>query len=114
MAFLPVFYSHLALNDVPTLAPLCLALWGAAGVLRDGRGAGLRSSRASASASPRATKYTGGIVLLPLLRAAFGVAPAARAARRCAGSLLAGVVALAAFFVANPYAMLDTTRSSTG
>ena len=38
VAFLPVFYSHLALNDVPTLAPLCLALWGAAGVLRTGRG----------------------------------------------------------------------------
>ena len=26
VAFLPVFYSHLALNDVPTLAPICLAL----------------------------------------------------------------------------------------
>ena len=37
VAFLPVFYSHLALNDVPTLAPLCLSLSGIAGVFRDGR-----------------------------------------------------------------------------
>ena len=28
VAFLPVFYSHLALNDVPTLAPVALALYG--------------------------------------------------------------------------------------
>jgi 4-amino-4-deoxy-L-arabinose transferase-like glycosyltransferase len=37
VAFLPVFYSHLALNDVPALATVCLALWGAAGVMRHGR-----------------------------------------------------------------------------
>jgi 4-amino-4-deoxy-L-arabinose transferase-like glycosyltransferase len=37
VAFLPVFYSKLALNDVPTTAGVCLALWGAAGVLRFGR-----------------------------------------------------------------------------
>ena len=37
VAFLPVFYSHLALNDVPTLAPLTLSLLGTAGVLRKGR-----------------------------------------------------------------------------
>src|ERR1039458_2711350 len=37
VAFLPVFYGHLALNDVPTLAPLTLALLGTAGILRRGR-----------------------------------------------------------------------------
>ena len=37
VAFLPVFYAHLALNDVPTLAPLTLSLLGTAGVLRRGR-----------------------------------------------------------------------------
>ena len=67
--FLPVHYAHLALNDVPTLAPVCLSLWGIAGVLRTGRlrdyaiagvGVGLAA----------ATKYTGGIVLVPLLLAA--------------------------------------------
>src|SRR6202012_464789 len=34
LAFLPVFYSHLALNDVPSLAPVALALDGISGVLR--------------------------------------------------------------------------------
>ncbi len=69
VAFLPVFYSHLALNDVPTLAPLTLSLLGTAGILRKGRardyiiaGVGLGLGCA--------TKYTGGIVLLPLLAAA--------------------------------------------
>jgi hypothetical protein len=69
VAFLPVFYSHLALNDVPTLAPLTLSLLGTAGVLRKGRardylvaGIGLGFGCA--------TKYTAGIALLPLLAAA--------------------------------------------
>jgi len=68
-AFLPVFYAHLALNDVPTLAPLTLSLLGTAGILRRGRtfdyllaGAGLGLASA--------TKYTAGVVILPLLAAA--------------------------------------------
>src|ERR687888_160052 len=107
VSFLAVFYSHLALNDVPTLAPIALSLWGTAGVLRDGRlryyllaGAGLGFACA--------TKYTGGVVLVPLLGAA-GVALAAGEDRMAAarGLVLAGVVAIAAFAIANPYALLD-------
>ncbi len=84
VAFLPVFYSHLALNDVPTLAPLTLSLLGTAGVLRKGRardyliaGVGLGFGCA--------TKYTAGIALLPLLAAAAAhyLAPTPR--RRTAG-----------------------------
>ena len=63
VAFLPVFYAHLALNDVPTLLPLTLSLLGSAGVLRKGRyrdyliaGVGLGLACAS--------KYTAGIVLV--------------------------------------------------
>ncbi len=69
VAFLPVFYSHLALNDVPTLAPIALSLWGTAGVLRRGR---LRDYALAGSASAwRARRSTpAGIVLLPLLAAA--------------------------------------------
>ena len=68
VAFLPVFYAKLALNDVPTLVPLELALWAAAGILRDGRRrhyalAGLGLGIAAA------TKYTGGIAILPLAAA---------------------------------------------
>jgi hypothetical protein len=114
VSFLPVFYSHLALNDVPTLAPIALSLWGTAGVLRDGRlrwyllaGAGVGFACA--------TKYTGGIVLVPLLGAA-GVAMAAREQRGAAirGLLLAGVVAIAAFLIANPYALLDFSTFRDG
>jgi hypothetical protein len=68
VAFLPVFYAHLALNDVPTLAPATLSLLGSAGVLRKGRlrdhviaGVGLGLACA--------TKYTAGIVVLPYLAA---------------------------------------------
>jgi hypothetical protein len=107
VAFLPVFYSHLALNDVPTLAPLCLAMWGIAGVVRMGRtrdfviaGAGLGLACA--------TKYTGGIVLFPLVAAAL-IQFAQPGGRLIAfrGLLLSGIVALAAFVVANPYSVLD-------
>ena len=67
-AFLPIFYSHLALNDVPTLAPVALSLFGIAGVFRRGRTrdyaiAGIGIGLASA------TKYTGGITLVCLLGA---------------------------------------------
>src|SRR5437764_11440768 len=68
VAFLPVFYSHVALNDVPTLAPVALALFGTAGVMRRGWRrdyvvAGIGVGLAAA------TKYTGGITLLCLLAA---------------------------------------------
>jgi hypothetical protein len=66
VAFLPVFYSHLALNDAPTLAPLTLSLLGTAGVLRKGRAidyllAGVGLGLAAA------TKYTAGVAVLPLI-----------------------------------------------
>ncbi len=111
VAFLPVFYAHLALNDVPTLAPLTLALLGAAGVLRRGRArdyllAGIGLGLACAS------KYTAGIVLLPLVAASAAsyLQAQSNAARRVlTGLALAGVAALAAFLIANPYAVLDYT-----
>jgi hypothetical protein len=106
LAFLPIFYSHLALNDVPTLAPVALSLYGVAGVLRRGRlrdyliagvGIGLAA----------ATKYTGGFTMLCLLFAAGSGAAGTEhrhTARRLAAALAA---ALTAFLIANPYALLD-------
>jgi hypothetical protein len=109
VAFLPVFYAHLALNDVPTLAPLTLSLLGSAGVLRKGRtrdyllaGVGLGLACAS--------KYTAGIALAP-----FAAAVAARyldgqtgAGRRAVSAIaLTATVALLAFLIANPYSLLD-------
>ncbi|MDP9344930.1 MAG: glycosyltransferase family 39 protein, partial [Actinomycetota bacterium] len=108
VAFLPVFYSHLALNDVVTLAPVALSLWGTAGIVRRGRvtdyvlaGVGLGLACA--------TKYTGGIVLLPLLAAGVIRVVEDRDARARATGLLvvSAVLSLAAFVAANPYVILD-------
>ena len=105
-AFLPIFYSHLALNDVPTLAPVALSLYGIAGVLRSGRRrdyliAGVGIGLAAA------TKYTGGITLVCLIGAFMcdgSGRPFWPAARRFVAALL---VALAAFVIANPFSVLD-------
>lgn len=110
VAFLPVFYSHLALNDVPTLAPLTLSLLGTAGVLRKGRKrdyalAGIGLGLACAS------KYTAGIVAVP-----FAAAVASRFLQRgerdapmrvALGLALAGIFALLGFLLANPFSLLD-------
>jgi Dolichyl-phosphate-mannose-protein mannosyltransferase len=113
LAFLPTFYSHLALNDVPALAPVALALYGAAGVMRWGRRrdyviAGLGVGLAAA------TKYTGGITLACLLGAVVcdaATRPRLAPLRRLAIAL---GVALLAFVAANPYALLDFSAFQSG
>ena len=112
-AFLPIFYSHLALNDVPTLAPVALSLYGIAGVMRRGR----RRDYAIAGVGvglAAATKYTGGITLLCLLgafvcdAAGGGVWTAVRRVGLGLG------LALAAFVIANPYSVLDFSAFQAG
>ncbi|MHB1835091.1 MAG: ArnT family glycosyltransferase [Solirubrobacteraceae bacterium] len=116
VAFLPVFYSHLALNDTPTLAPVALSLYGIAGILRPGArphrrdyvlggiGIGLAA----------AIKYTGGITAVCLLAAAVcdGAGGAPWVALRRTGLALG--CALAAFVVANPYSVLDFSAFHAG
>ncbi|MDE3070000.1 MAG: glycosyltransferase family 39 protein, partial [Acidobacteriota bacterium] len=114
VAFLPVFYSHLALNDVPMLVPLLACLIGAAGIVRTGHTreyvlAGIGLGLATA------TKYTAGIALVALgiavgmrWRGAGGARRELRAPLE--GLALAGVLAALAFLVANPYALLDSQR----
>jgi 4-amino-4-deoxy-L-arabinose transferase-like glycosyltransferase len=113
LAFLPVFYSHLALNDVPTLAPVALALYGIAGVLRNGArrdyvlagvGVGLAA----------ATKYTGGITAVCLVCAAAcdgASGTPLTAARRLGWALICTVLA---FVIANPYSVLDFAAFHAG
>jgi hypothetical protein len=108
-----IFDSHLALNDVPTLAPVALSLYGIAGVLRQGRRrdyviAGLGVGLAAA------TKYTGGITMVCLAFAFLADAaggPVWVAVRRFG---LALVLALAAFLIANPYSVLDFSSFQAG
>jgi hypothetical protein len=130
VAFLPVFYAHLALNDVPTLAPLTLSLLGSAGVLTKARkrdyviaGVGLGLACA--------TKYTAGIAAVPFAGALAvrvlgrgeqskrdkashrnGAADRAEALGRprlaaALGVALMVLAAAVAFFAANPYSLLD-------
>jgi hypothetical protein len=113
LAFLPIYYSHLALNDVPTLAPVALALYASAGVMRRGRRrdyllAGIAVGLAAA------TKYTGAFTVFCLGVAAVcdatdgSVLPAARRLG------LAVLAALAAFVLANPYALLHFSDFANG
>jgi 4-amino-4-deoxy-L-arabinose transferase-like glycosyltransferase len=112
VAFLPVYYGHLALNDAATLLPLTLSLFGSAGVLRHGRvrdyaiaGVGLGFACAS--------KYTAGIVVVPLVAAAaahYLEGAAGSGKRVLVGLGTAGLCALGAFLLANPYALLDFQR----
>jgi hypothetical protein len=103
VAFLPVHYSHFALNDAPTLAPLALALVGVAGIYRTGRtrdyvlaGVGLGLAIA--------TKYQAGIVVVTIVAAAFA-SPVAHS--RIKGLAFAFGPMVLAFLIANPYALLD-------
>lgn len=108
VAFLPVAYGHLALNDVPALGAATLALLGAALVLRGGGTVAALLGGAAAGLAA-GTKYTAGIVLLPLLAAILLRALGARrkdpiaGLRRVGFALAAG---LGGFLVANPYALL--------
>lgn len=104
VAFLPVFYAHLALNDAPLLVPVTLALLGAAGILH-GRGwrdfvlAGVGLGLACA------TKYTCGIVGLSIAAAVIGQGRGQRPSQAF-GTAVAVVCAAGAFLLTDPYALL--------
>jgi len=114
VAFLPVFYAKLALNDVPTLVGIELCLWGAAAILRGGR------TRAYALAGiglgvASATKYTGGIVVLPLAAVCFLLArDRAHRAEVLRGAVLAGGLAVLAFVICDPYSLLAFSSFKAG
>ena len=118
VAFLPVFYSHLALNDVPAMAPAALALLGTALVLRAQEGATSAALLGGVGGGLAAgTKYTAGIALLPLLSAILLHARGQREGFLRALPLplvAAGAGAAVGFFVANPYAVLDMDAFRAG
>lgn len=107
VSFLPVFYSKLALNDVPTLVPVEVCLWATAGVLAFGRRRDYLIAGIALGVAV-ATKYTGGIVAIPLAVACLVRAREERALRPMLvrAALTAGL-ALLAFLVADPYALVD-------
>jgi 4-amino-4-deoxy-L-arabinose transferase-like glycosyltransferase len=105
VAFLPVFYSHVALNNVPAMTAALGSLIGTAGILR--RGATRDYALAGAFVGvAAATKYLDGIVLLPMLTATLLAprGPGTPSLRQAYGIGLGAAVA--AFVVCNPYALL--------
>jgi dolichyl-phosphate-mannose-protein mannosyltransferase len=112
-AFLPVFYSHLALNDVPTLAPVALALYGTAGVMRRGRMRDYAIAGAGVGLAA-ATKYTGGITILCLLTAFVTDASGGSLRTSVRRLAIALAIGLGAFLIANPYAILDFPAFRSG
>ncbi|MEX0993493.1 MAG: glycosyltransferase family 39 protein [Solirubrobacterales bacterium] len=116
VAFLPVFYSHLALNDVPALLPLTVSIYGSAGVLTRGRTSDYLLA-AVALGFAAATKYTAAIALLPLAAAiVYRLAGAQRGEtlRIARVVAVAALAAVAAFVVANPHFVLSFDEFQEG
>src|SRR4051794_26889566 len=88
VAFLPVHYSHFALNDAPTLAPLAVCLVGVAGIYRFGRTRDYVLAGVALGVAI-STKYTAGILLVAIVAAAFA-SPVAQA--RIKGLIVAGAL----------------------
>ena len=75
VAFLPVFYSRLALNDGPGVLPCALALWASAIVLRTGSTKALLAGGACVGLAA-SLKYSDGAIVVALVAAAL-LSPAA-------------------------------------
>jgi len=113
VAFLPVFYSKHALNDVVTLAPLSVALVGALLAYERGRWFDWALAGGAVGAAT-ATKYTAGAMLLTVAVAAGLRIHGDRAELRrvLAGLAVAGVAFAALFLLLDPFALIqfDETR----
>ena len=108
VAFLPVYQAKLALNDVPVLVPVCLALLGAAGILRSGRWLDYALAGAGVGLAI-GTKYTAGMVLAPAATAA--VIDLIRRRGRAIPAIGTGIFcAVAGFAIAVPYSVLDPPK----
>jgi 4-amino-4-deoxy-L-arabinose transferase-like glycosyltransferase len=120
VAFLPVFYSKHALNDIVTLAPLTVGLVGCLLVYERGRWFDWALAGGALGAAT-ATKYTAGAMVLTLVLAAglrvHRTRSSPSAARSTgtrgelrgavAGLAIAGAAFVALFLLLNPYALLN-------
>jgi hypothetical protein len=105
VAFLPVFYSRLALNDGPGMLPCALALWASAIVLRTGSRRALLAGGACVGLAA-SFKYSDGVIVVALVAAAL-LSPELSLRRAVSGLAQAGAVALAVVIVTNPYLFAD-------
>lgn len=104
VAFLPVFYSRLALNDGPGMLPCALALWASAVVLRTGSTKALLAGGACVGLAA-SFKYSDGAVVIALVAAALLSPLSFKDAIK--GLVFAGLIAIAAVIVTNPYLFAD-------
>ena len=104
VAFLPVFYSRLALNDGPGILPCALALWASAVVLRTGSHRALLAGGACVGLAA-SFKYSDGAIVFALIAAAFLSPLGWREALKWL--VLAGGIAIATVIVTNPYLFAD-------
>jgi 4-amino-4-deoxy-L-arabinose transferase-like glycosyltransferase len=105
VAFLPVFYSRLALNDGPAVLPCALALWASAIVLHTGSRRALLAGGACVGAAA-ALKYSDGAIVVAVVAAAL-LSPALTFKEAFKGLVLAGLIALAVVIATNPYMFAD-------
>jgi len=112
VAFLPVFYSKHALNDVVTLAPVTLGLVGSVFAFRSGRIEHWLLAGGAVGAAT-ATKYTAGAMLLTVvLAAALRVQQDRTELRRALlGVVVAGVACLVVFALLNPFVVLHPSEA---
>ena len=124
VAFLPVFYSKQALNDVVALAPVIVGLVACLLVYERGQWGDWALAGAAIGAAV-ATKYTAGAMLLTVAVAAGLRAHTTRSSpsaatstgdrgelrRVAAGLAIAGAAFLVAFALLNPYALLNASEA---
>ena len=104
VAFLPVFYSRLALNDGPGILPCALALWASAVVLRTGSHRALLAGGACVGLAA-SFKYSDGAIVFALIAAAFLSPLGWREALKWLA--FAGGIAIATVIITNPYLFAD-------
>jgi hypothetical protein len=105
VAFMPVFYSRLALNDGPGVLPCALTLWCSALVLRTGNRKALLLGGAAVGAAA-SLKYSDGAIVVALVAAAL-LSPALSLEDAVKWLLAAGGIAVAFVIVTNPYLFPD-------
>lgn len=109
VACLPVAYSHFALNDVPALLPIAVALWATAGLCGD-RGRLIDWVVAGGAIGVGAsTKYTAGVAVLALLCVVIAKRRSALVGLGCAA-----VSGIGGFLVTNPYSLLALAEFREG
>ncbi|HUR77697.1 MAG TPA: glycosyltransferase family 39 protein [Acidimicrobiales bacterium] len=107
VAFLPVFYSHLALNDVPALLPLAVGLFGVARITTRGRTLDYAVSGVALGLAA-ATKYTAAALVVAIVLAWWLRARATDDWRLAVRQLgVAAGASVVAFVVLNPFSVLD-------